>query len=93
MTSGAGFQMHAIKSQKDNRRLLKKADSFDHFKKNSFINAPEFLVEVSPELFEELRTMKHERIVKESKLRSFLVLIVSTLVAFIIIAFLFLSGR
>ena len=93
MASGAGFQMDAIKNLKDNRGLLRKTEAFDNIRKNNFINAPELSIEAPESFYEDITVIKRERNRKESKIKKTLVVITSTLVAVLIIAFLFLTRR
>ncbi|MEL6562509.1 MAG: hypothetical protein AAFQ94_30345 [Bacteroidota bacterium] len=93
MASGAGFQMDAIKNLKDNRGLLRKTEAFDNIRKNNFINVPELSVEAPEIFYEDLKVIKKERNQKESKIKKTLVVITSTMVAVLIIAFLFLTRR
>lgn len=93
MASGVGFQMDAIKNLKDNRGLLRKTEAFDNIRENNFINAPELSIEATDGFYEDLRVIKKEKNRKESRIKKTLVVITSTLVAILIIAFLFLTRR
>lgn len=93
MASGAGFQMDAIKNLRDNRGLLRKTEAFDNIRKNNFINAPELSIETPDAFYEDLQRIKKERRRNESKIKKTLVVITSTIVAILIIAFLFLTRR
>ena len=93
MASGAGFQMDAIKNLKDNRGLLKKTEAFDKIRNNKFIKAPEMKIEVPKDFYHDLKVIKSERIQKESRINQILIAIVSSIVAFFIIIFLYLSGK
>lgn len=93
MASGAGFQMDAVKNLKGNTGLLKKTEAFNKIRHNNFINAPKLEIEISPKFYDNLKAIKIERLQKEHKIKRILVMAVSTLVAFCIIGFLFISRR
>ncbi|MGB3464102.1 MAG: hypothetical protein WBA74_02490 [Cyclobacteriaceae bacterium] len=90
---GEGFQMDAIQRIRKNRELLARSKAFDVKENNNFINAPQWHVKVKPDFYNSLSAIKISRLRKAIKLKRFITVVVSTVIAALIVLFLYLSNR
>ena len=87
--------MVAIQSQRYCRSLLgkKRASKFEEGPSSDYINPPKLDVEITPALYDQLQTIKRERMKKESRTKRFIYTAISAVVGFIIYGFLYFGER